>query len=249
MNQAEVEMQLKVWKELAVSKQMLMKGATDALGLNPDCSANDLKAALDASIQKGKEADNLVRQAREDARRQIEAMEKQVKASEKSQKAADALRDDALSRLERFERDMAAERQAHIAEMKTVKAQLADRERDIKAIHKALADTPDNVVKKLKQLKKQKAEEADARKQLEAQVASLRKDKRKTEEKLTAAQEALKSAEKLVEQYKDVRSICEDLKARLAGTTGEQDSELPALPVLDEDMLKAIVEAAQAAQK
>jgi hypothetical protein len=43
---AESVLDLKVWKELAIKKQILIKAATDALGLDPECSEEELRAAL-----------------------------------------------------------------------------------------------------------------------------------------------------------------------------------------------------------
>ena len=43
----DVDIQLKVWKDLAISKQILMGAATDALGLDAECSTEELKEALD----------------------------------------------------------------------------------------------------------------------------------------------------------------------------------------------------------
>ncbi|MCG5512267.1 hypothetical protein [Ectothiorhodospira shaposhnikovii] len=243
MNQAEAELQLKVWKELAISKQMLMKGATDALGLDPECSTEELKAALDVAIQRGNEADVKIKQANEQARQAIDAMEKKVKASEKAQILADAAREEALSRLQSGEQDMAAERVAHTKEMKSIKEQLAEKDKALKAINKALADTPENVMKKLRQLKKQKHDEATARKQLETQLSGLRKEKRELDEKVSTLQAALESSAKLVEQYRELRKVSEQLLDQAKGAAGD---EAPALPELDAQLLEAIEQAAAA---
>ncbi|SEP76633.1 hypothetical protein SAMN05421693_10595 [Ectothiorhodospira magna] len=239
MNQAEAELQLKVWKELAVSKQMLMKGATDALGLDPECSTEELKAALDIAIQRGNEADVKIKQANDQAKQAIEAMEKKVKASEKAQILADSARDEALSRLQSGEQDMAAERVAHSKEMKAIKELLADKDKALKAINKALADTPENVVKKLRQLKKQKHDEATARKQLETQISGLRKDKRELEEQVKTLKETAESGAKLAEQHRELHKVAEQLLAQ-AGTAGEET--LPTLPPLDTQLLESLEE-------
>ncbi|MCG5500105.1 hypothetical protein [Ectothiorhodospira lacustris] len=243
MNQAEAELQLKVWKELAVSKQMLMKGATDALGLDPECSTEELKSALDVAIQRGNEADVKIKQANEQARQAIDAMEKKVKASEKAQILADAARNEALARLQSGEQDMAAERVAHTKEMKSIKELLAEKDKALKTINKALADTPENVMKKLRQLKKQKHDEATARKQLETQLSALRKEKRELDEKLGVLQASLESGAKLVEQYRELRKVSEQLLEQAKGAVGE---EAPALPELDAQLLEGIEQAAAA---
>ena len=43
VDQAEFEVQLQVWKDLAISKQVLIGAATDALGLDPECESAELK--------------------------------------------------------------------------------------------------------------------------------------------------------------------------------------------------------------
>ncbi|MBK1672073.1 hypothetical protein CKO35_01915 [Ectothiorhodospira shaposhnikovii] len=243
MNQAEAELQLKVWKELAVSKQMLMKGATDALGLDPECSTEELKAALDVAIRRGNEADVKIKQANDQAKQAIEAMEKKVKASEKAQILADAARDEALAKLQSGEQDMAAERVAHAKEMKATKELLAEKDKALKAINKALADTPENVMKKLRQLKKQKHDDATARKQLETQLTNLRKERREMEEKLDTLKAALENGAKLVSQYRDLRTVSEQLQALVNSAAVEN---VPSLPDMDEQLLEGIEQAAAA---
>ena len=50
MDQAQLELQLKVWKDLAISKQVLMRTAAIALKLDPDCSQDVLKEALESTV-------------------------------------------------------------------------------------------------------------------------------------------------------------------------------------------------------
>jgi hypothetical protein len=42
VSQSQQDIQLKVWKELAISKQMLMRMATDVLKLDPECTQEEL---------------------------------------------------------------------------------------------------------------------------------------------------------------------------------------------------------------
>ena len=60
---------------------------------------------------------------------------------------------------------MANQRAAAATDLQKVKDRLTEREMSLKAINTALADTPANVLKKMNTLKKQKQEEADARRQ------------------------------------------------------------------------------------
>ena len=61
----DVEVQLQVWKDLAISKQILMGAATDALGLDSECSTDELKSALDQAIQRAKDAEHEAHRIRE----------------------------------------------------------------------------------------------------------------------------------------------------------------------------------------
>jgi len=164
VDQAELELQLKAWKDLAISKQILMSAATDALGLDPDCTPEKLKEALDKTIKQGINADIIVSEAREKAHQAEAIIEKKMAANEKALAAAEAIKTGAQVAQQNSEKNMAVERAAHIQEMKKIKAQISDKESALKADKKALGDTPENVVKKLKTLKKQKDDESATRK-------------------------------------------------------------------------------------
>ena len=44
----DVDIQLQVWKDLAISKQVLMGAATDALGLDAECFHQNISACFAA---------------------------------------------------------------------------------------------------------------------------------------------------------------------------------------------------------
>lgn len=236
MDQAELELQLKVWKDLAISKQILMSAATDALGLDPDCTPEKLKEALDKTIKQGINADVIVSEAREKANQAEAVMEKKMAANDKALAAAEAIKTGTIASQQKSEQDMAVERAAHIQEMKKIKAQIADKESSLKAVKKALGDTPENVVKKLKTLKKQKDDEATTRKQVEGSVTTLRKEKRKLEQSVADMKSALEGSKKLVEQFRELHE-----KATSA--------EISELVPLDETLLEGIEKAAEATEK
>ena len=52
MSQTDIDIQLQVWKDLAISKQILMGAATDALGLDAQCSTDELKSAMNKAIKR-----------------------------------------------------------------------------------------------------------------------------------------------------------------------------------------------------
>jgi hypothetical protein len=84
VDKAQLELQLKVWKDLAISKQMLMRTASDALKLDPTCTAEELKQALDDVIRKIAKADADVIQAQEQAKQAIAATERKLTVTEKT---------------------------------------------------------------------------------------------------------------------------------------------------------------------
>jgi major membrane immunogen (membrane-anchored lipoprotein) len=65
VSQTDIDIQLQVWKDLAISKQILMGAATDALGLDAACSTDELKSAMNQAIQQAKDADITVIKTRE----------------------------------------------------------------------------------------------------------------------------------------------------------------------------------------
>lgn len=232
MDQAEFELQLKVWKDLAISKQVLIRAAIDALKLDPDCNADELKKALDAAIKKSLNADASIAKAEEQAKLAIAVMEKKVAESQKAQLVAEAQVKEALNAKQTFEQQMAAERESHINEMKKIKTQLVEKDKTIKDIHKALSDSPENVVKKLKALQKAKFDDAELRKRVEAEVVSLKKDRKKLEEKIKELETVSDNANKLASQHRELHKAAEELRAQL--------SDAPELPGLDDKLLESL---------
>lgn len=229
--QAQHEIQLKVWKELAISKQILMRSAAQALNLDPDCSQEELKEALDKALKKVAAADASVREAQEQARKSIAAMEAKLAASEKAKASAEAQLAELQAKLERANQQMATDRAVAAKELQRLKEAVADKERALKAINTALADTPENVLKKMKALRKEKQDEADARRQIEATLAALRKEKREQDQQL-------KNVLQLVTRYRDLHAFASKLHERLKSIPDIK--ELEALPELDSKLLEAI---------
>ncbi|MGH8099837.1 MAG: hypothetical protein ACREIW_00970, partial [Chthoniobacterales bacterium] len=236
MQPAQFELQLKVWKELAISKQMMMRTAAEALKLDPECSPDELKKALDNALKKVAEADANVVSAKEQARQTVVSMEKTLVASQRAQATAEATAADLTARQERMTQQMMIDRTAAAKEVQQWKERLAEKDRALKAINAALADTPENVLKKMKALKKEKQDEADARQRVEASLAALRKEKRDEDQQLKEAQE---NGEKLATQCRNIHALCtsllEQLKSRVKDT-----KTLPTLPELDTKLLEAV---------
>ncbi len=239
MDQAEFELQLKVWKNLAIDKQVLMRTATDALKLDPECSTSELKDALDKAIKESIDADIKVSEAQEHASQAMVVMKKKIAASEKAQAVTESTCSKLFEDKTSADQQMSAERIVHTNDIKKLKAQITDKDKTLKAINKALADTPENVVKKLKALKKQKTDEANARKIIEASAATLRKEKRELEVSGKEMKTGLESSEKIAEQYRNLHELCLNLHKQLEPLL-EDKTELSSVPVLDEHSLEVI---------
>lgn len=239
MDQAHPDLQLKVWKELAISKQILMRAATDALKLNPDCTQEELKEALEGALKKVAKADADLFNAQEQAKVSIAALEKKLTASEKALASAKSTVEELQSAQEKAAREMAAERAGTAKELHTMKSRLAEKEKALKAINLALADTPENVIRKMNGLKKQKQEEADARKQVETSFKTLRAEKQKQDQKLA---DAHRDSAKLAGQHRDLHGLCVTLHKQLEPLVADA-KDLPALPELDSKLLEAVEQA------
>lgn len=232
VNQPELELQLKVWKELAISKQMLMRAATDALKLDPNCSQEELKTALEGVLKKIAKAETEAADARAQAKITITAMENKVAASERALATAQASVAQLQATQDNSTKQMATERAAAAKDVQKVKDRVAEQERQLKAINTALSDTPENVIKKMNVLKKQKQEEADMRRQIESSLNTLRTEKRQQDQKVA-------SAEKLATQYRDLHGISVTLHERATAALPDA-KDLPAVPELDAKVLEAL---------
>lgn len=234
MEQAQLELQLKVWKELAISKQMLMRTATDALKLDPNCSQDELKTAIEAFIRKIAQAEVEVVQAREQAKQAIAELEKKLQVSERAHSLAETSAAELKTRLDNVSQESALERAAAMKEQQNLKAQVAEKEKALKAINTALADTPENVLRKMNALKKQRQDEADARRQVEASFTSLRAEKQQQNQKTTKLRD---DSVKLVKTYRDLHALSLKLQEELTALDAEKK---PSVPTLDEKLMEAI---------
>ncbi|MBK7901901.1 MAG: hypothetical protein IPJ97_02315 [Proteobacteria bacterium] len=227
---------MKVWKELAISKQVLMRAATDALKLDPECSQEELKEALEGALRKVAKADTDLLNAKEEAKVAINALEKKVAAIEERLAIAQKAAAEAKAAHEDAVQQVANQRAAAARELQKVKDQLTERDKALKAINTALADTPENLLKKMNTLKKQKQEEADARRQVESALNALRTEKRQHEERSASV---LRNGATLVSRYRDLRALSLKLHEQLQPLV-EDAKSLPEIPELDTGLLEAI---------
>lgn len=236
VNQPELELQLKVWKELAISKQVLMRTATDALKLDPNCTQEQLKEALESVIQKIAKSETHVAQVQAEAKNAIAAIEKQLAASEKAQAAAAATIEQLQAAQENTARDIIAERTGTSREIQRLKDRVIEQEKAMKAINTALSDTPENVLRKMNVLKKQKQDEAEARRAVESALNTMRADKRKQEQHTS---EVLKDSTKLLQVYRDLHGACTTMHEQLKALLSDE-KDLPVLPELDTKLVESI---------
>lgn len=236
MTQAQQDIQLKLWKELAISKQILMRTATDALKLDPECTQKELKEALEATLDKMAQADTDLFNAKEAAKAAISALEKKLAASEQSLAVAQKAAAEANAAHEAAAQQFANQRAAAATDMQKLKDRLVERDKSLKAINTALADTPANVLKKMNALKKEKQQEAEARRQVEAALNALRTEKRQQDQK---SADVLRNAATLVGKYRDLHALSLKLHEQLQPLVGDA-KDLPVIPELDATLLEAI---------
>lgn len=236
MDQAQLELQLKVWKDLAISKQILMRTAAVALKLDPDCSQEALKEALESAIKKTGETEAKLQALQVESRQQITALENKVAASARAETAAQAQVEQLKAAQENLQQQMAIERASVAKELQRLKDAVAEKDKSFKQITQALSDTPENVLKKMSQLRKQKQDEADARREIETSFNKVQAEKRKVDQQLIEAQQ---NGARLVKQFRDLHELATKLHEQLKSVAAE-GTEVPGVPDMDTDLLESV---------
>jgi len=238
----EVDVQLQVWKDLAISKQILMGAAADALGLDSECTTAELKTALDQAIKRARDSDISIQETRSQADQQIAEFKSRAETAEKARAEAEEEAATAVKAREQAEHQVSKGKADNAEALKKARAEVADKQNKLKAISKALADTPENVVRKLKTLKKQKMDEAKLRTQAEARLQSMRKEKAKLEADLETQKSTLENAAELVEQIRALHETCVKAETTIAGLSDKKKDQIT-VPELDQDKLEALEQA------
>ena len=238
MSQIDIDIQLQVWKDLALSKQVLMGAATDALGLDAECSSSELKEALENAIKKVKEADINILETREKAEKEVAEMKALVASSEQARQEAEARIAAAEEAQATAERQLAAGRAENSELLKKARADVADKQNKLKAISKALADTPENVVKKLKTLKKQKMDESKLRTQTEARLKAALKEKSTLEAQLEEQKALLEKGAAVATQAEELHKLCKEQNKKIKSLSDNKD-DLFSIPKLDKEVIEA----------
>ncbi len=238
----DVDIQLQVWKDLAISKQILMGAAADALGLDAECSTTELKAALDQAIQRARDADIKIQETLSQAEQQVNEYKQRADSAEQSRIEAEDKVEAAIKVREQAERQLATGKADNAEALRKARAEVTDKQNQLKAISKSLADTPENVVRKLKTLKKQKMDEAKLRGQAESRLQSMRKEKSKLEADLEAKKLTLQSAATLLEQTRALHQVCVDAEAKIKKLSDKKGDQLK-VPNLDQAALEELEKA------
>ncbi len=238
----DVEVQLQVWKDLAISKQILMGAATDALGLDAECTTAELKTALDQAIQRAKDADINIQATRSQAEQQVAEFKSRAETAEKARAEAETEVAAAVKTREQAEHQVAKGKADNAEALKKARAEVTDKQNKLKAISKALADTPENVVRKLKTLKKQKMDEAKLRTQAETRLQSMRKEKSKLEAELETHKSTLENTAELVAQIRALHETCVTAAATIAELSDKKTDQIT-VPELDQGKLEALEQA------
>jgi colicin import membrane protein len=123
--------------------------------------------------------------------------------------------------------------------VKKSRADVADKQAQLKAISKALADTPENVVKKLKVLKKQKLDESKAKAQAEAKLLTIRKEKTKAETELETQKELAQQGAGLVAQIRELHNLCQEANKKIESLS-EDEADILDVVELDEELLEGL---------
>jgi colicin import membrane protein len=239
----DVDVQLKVWKDLAISKQILMGAATDALGLDAECSTEELKEALDKAIKRARDADINIQETRSQADQQIAEYKQRAESADEARKEAETSATEAIKAREQAEQQLARGKEDNSAALKKARAEVAEKQSQLKAISKSLADTPENVVRKLKTLKKQKLDESKLRTQTENKLQSTRKQLAKIEAELEQGKATLEAALKLAPQIRELHQACSAAAEAIAKLSDKKKDQVE-VPDLDLDALDVLEQAA-----
>ena len=228
--------QLRIWKDLAISKQVLMNEAATALKLKEDFTADELKSALTTAVKRARDADLDMEASRKRADERIAEMEQTVKKTEKARKDAEAQRDESIAIKAQAEQQLNNGRRENAEALKKAKRQVEDKQKELKAINTALADTPENIVKKLKALKKQKLDESTGRKIAEDANRLLKKENKTQKEELESMSTLTENSTKLLEAYRELRLWSDTTAEKLKEAGIDTDT----MPDIDASVLASI---------
>ncbi len=238
----DVDIQLQVWKDLAISKQVLMGAATDALGLDSECSTDELRTALNKAIQRARDADIQIQETLANSEQQVTEFKRHAEVAEQACSEAKAMVEESVAARTQAERQLASGKADNAEALKKARGEVTEKQNKLKAISKALADTPENVARKLKALKKQKMDEAKLRGQAESRLSTMRKEKSGLKADIEALEPALESAAILLDQIKVMHEACLQAKSTIKELGGKKKDQLT-IPEFDVAAFEALEKA------
>jgi colicin import membrane protein len=235
----DVDIQLQVWKDLAISKQVLMGAATDALGLDAECSTAELKLALGQAIERARDADIKIQETLTKTEQEVSEYREQAATADKARAEAEQLVIESVTAREQAERQLSIGKSENAESVKKAKAEVVDKQNKLKAISKSLADTPENVVRKLKTLKKQKLDETKLRNLAESKLQTTRKEKNKLEAELETQKPVLEETASLIEQIKSLHALCQKAESTIQKLSDKKKDQIE-VPELDQKQLDTL---------
>lgn len=238
---AQSALDLDVWKEIAIAKQILIKTATDALGIDPECSDTEFKTALEIGIKQITDAESKVSIARKENQTALDAINQSLTSTEKARAELETTHSELLKEKQALDSLLESTRKTSAEDLKKVNQQLEVKVKALKTINVTLADTPENVVKKLKALNKKKLDETNAKKRAEDELRGIKKEKQQLQKEIDEKKATLEASSTLVEQYRELRAFSEDQYTQLKELLKkEKTDELKSLPDVDEALLKSL---------
>lgn len=221
-----------VWKEIAISKQMLIRTATDALGLDPECSEEEFKAALEKGLKEIAAADTKVATAKVEIQGTIDDLTEKLETAEKSLKVRNEELDTANGEIEKLKSVIEADRKVSSGEIDKLKSQVDEKSKALKNVNTILGDTPQNMAKKIKALNKKKHEDTTAKKRIEDELKNVKKERTEKSKKADGKEAQAKA---ILNGYKALQTYCDEQYDKLKELV-ENEKDLGTPPKLEEDI-------------
>jgi septal ring factor EnvC (AmiA/AmiB activator) len=190
-----LELDIKVWKELAIEKQMLMSAVTEALGLDDKASEEEIRNGILAGVEKIAKTESIIAAMRAEHEAAATALEEKLasecdKRSQFEQEVARLSED-----LAALESKLEAVRVANQTETQNLKTQLETKNRELKNINNVLGDSPANTAKRMKSLNKKKHDETEARKRAESELKNVQKEVRSLKQEVESQKAKIEALE------------------------------------------------------
>lgn len=181
-----MDLDLKVWKELAIKKQMLMRTVTDLLGLDAEASEEDIEAGIKKGVQQIADSAAIIAKMESDHKLAIAELQEKLEETTRSLSAAEATIATLEANQESLQNSFNAAKEANAAEVQGLKSKLDAKTRELKAVNTILGDTPENAAKKMKALNKKKHDATESAKRAERDLKNVTKEKRALQQELDA---------------------------------------------------------------